>query len=161
MRDQVRETLRQRPAGAWLWRIALAGALFLPIYFFFGMLIAPIVIPYYNDPTSPFQLVVPGLEVILPLEIVRGLLMVLTVFPVVALWRSSRLSLALWLGLTLAILIGIGPLLAGVFLPVTLRVVHSLEITADSFVHAFVIAGLLGLGAWRVVRPLRPGLAPR
>lgn len=145
----LRSTLATRPWAAWIWRILLAGLLYVPIYLFFGSLIAPIVLPYYTNPDLGLGLVIPGFEVILPLEAGRGLLYVLTLFPLVALLPGSRRSLAFWLGLTLAVLGAVWPMLQTSWFPLTMRVVHGLEISADSFVHAAVIAWLLGPGTRR------------
>ena len=140
----ARATLAARSPLAWTWRILAAGVLFVPVYLFFGMLIAPIVVPYYTEAAGT-GLVIPGFGVMLPLEVVRGVLFILILFPLVAVFRGSRRRLWLWLGLVIAAFIGWAPLLGGSFLPPTLRLVHGLEITADSFVHAALIAWLLGV----------------
>lgn len=141
----LRETLAARSLPGWTWRFLLAGVLFVPIYLFFGSLIAPIVVPYYTDAAGT-GLAIPSFGVMIPLEVIRGLLFIPVVFPVVMVLRGSRLRLALWLGLILAAFVGWAPLLGGSFLPLTLRVVHGLEITADAFVHGALIAWLLGVG---------------
>ena len=143
----LRETLSRRRWTSWAWRFGLAGLLYVPAYFFFGMLIYPIVRPYYEDPALGLSLAVPGFEVILPLEMGRGLLFVLTVFPLIAVLRRPRRSLAFWLGMTIAVLGAVTPMLQASWFPLTMRVVHGLEITADSIVHALIIAWLLGNGS--------------
>ena len=140
-----RATLAARSPLAWTWRILAAGVLFVPVYLFFGSLIAPIVVPYYTGAAGT-GLAIPGFGLMLPLEVVRGVLFILILFPLVAVFRGPRRRLWLWLGLTLAAFVGWGALLGGSFLPLTLRLVHGLEITADSFVHAALIAWLLGVG---------------
>ena len=140
----LRETLSRRRWTAWAWRFGLAGVLYVPIYFLFGMLIYPIVRPYYEDPALGLSLAVPGFDVILPLEVGRGLLFVLTVFPLIAVLRRPRRSLAFWLAMTIAVLGAVTPMLQASWFPLTMRVVHGLEITADSIVHALIIAWLLG-----------------
>jgi len=141
----LRETLSRRRWTSWAWRFGLAGLLYLPAYFFFGMLIYPFVRVYYEDPSLGLNLAVPGFEVILPLEVARGLLFVLTVFPLIAVLRCSRRSLALWLAMVIAVLGAVAPMLQAAWFPLTMRVVHGLEITADSIVQAFIIAWLLGM----------------
>jgi len=113
----------------------------VPVYLFFGGLIAPIVTPYYLE--MDMGLRVPGFEVMLPLEVFRGLLYVLTLFPLVAVLRGSRWSLAFWIVLTLCVLGSWQPMLSVAWWPVILRVTHGLEITGDSVVHGLVIALLL------------------
>jgi hypothetical protein len=137
----LQETLSQRPWTSWAWRFALAGVLYVPVYLFFGMIIAPIVLPYYQE--MGLGLTVPGFEVILPLEVFRGLLYVLTLFPLVAVLRVSRWWLAFWFVLTVCVLGSWVPMLSAAWWPVTLRLTHGLEITADSIVHGLIIALLL------------------
>jgi hypothetical protein len=81
----------------------------------------------------------------LSLAVFRGLLYVLTLFPLVAVLRGSRRSVAFWVILTLAVLAAWAPLLSVTWWPVTLRLAHGLEITADSIVHGLIIVWLL----WR------------
>jgi len=138
----LRESLGQRGWTSWTWRFLLAGFLYMPIYLFFGLLVSPIVVPYYDG--LGLDLVIPGLGVMLPLAVFRGLLYVLTLFPLVAVLRGSRRSVAFWVILTLAVLAA-GTLLSAVWWPVTLRLAHGLEITTDSIVHGLIIVWLL----WR------------
>jgi hypothetical protein len=140
----LRAFLGRRRWAAWAWRFGLAGLLYLPAYFLFGMLIYPLVRAYYEDPSLGLRLAVPGFEVIFPLEILRGLLIVLTVFPLVAVLRRSRLCTAFWLAVTIAVLGAVTPMLQASFFPLTMRLVHGLEIMADSILHALAIAWLLG-----------------
>jgi len=139
----LRESLGQRGWTSWTWRFLLAGFLGIPIYLFFGLLVSPIVVPYYDG--LGLELMIPGFGVILSLAVFRGLLYVLTLFPLVAVLRGSRRSVAFWVILTLAVLAAWAPLLSVTWWPVTLRLAHGLEITADSIVHGLIIVWLL----WR------------
>lgn len=149
MRDLAHETWQQRSVLSWLGRILLAAVLYVLIYLSIGMIVSPIVVPYYTDPALGLNLRIPGFNVMLPLALFRGLLMVLALVPIVYLWRGSRLSLALWLGWTVAVLGGIVPMLTGAMFPPVLRLTHGIEITVDSFLLGFAIAWLLGSGRWR------------
>jgi hypothetical protein len=161
----LRETLNRRRWASWAWRFGLAGFLYLPTYFLFGLLIYPTVRPYYEDPSLGLNLVVPSPEVVLPLEVGRGLLFVLTLFPLIAVLCRPRRSLAFWLGMTIVVLGAVAPMLQATWFPLTMRVVHGLEITADSIVHGILIAWLLGFDRGKEeVRPadyvaLRPDVA--
>ncbi len=139
----LRRYFAQRRWTAWAWRLPLAAVLYLPIYFIMGMIVSPIVTPYYTDPALGLGLVAPGLEVILPLEIVRGAIFVVGLVPVIAPWRGTRASLALWLGLTIVVLGAVAPMLEAYFLPLTLRLVHGTEIAIDSLLQGLVYAWLL------------------
>jgi hypothetical protein len=140
---RVSETLAQRTGVSWAWRFGLAAISYVPIYFAFGIIVAPIVLPYYNNPDLGLNLTVPGIGVILPLEIVRGLFYALTVFPLIAVLRGSYWSKAFWVGLTIAVLGSWVPMLQVVDWTPVLRLAHGLEITADAFVQGFVLTWLL------------------
>ena len=86
---RLRETLAQRTGASWAWRFGLAAISYLPIYFAFGMIVAPFVLPYYDNPDLGLNLTVPGIGVILPLEIGRGLVYALTLFPLIAVLRGG------------------------------------------------------------------------
>ena len=150
--------LRRRSAWGWLWRIVVVGALFAGIYVGVGVLIAPLVRPFYDDPS--LNLVVPDFwRAIVPLQLVRGLLFTLTVLPLV--WtlrgarqtmrgarqtmRGARWALALWVGLALAVLVGWAPMIQASFMPPLQRLIHGLEITVDSALYGLAVAWLLGL----------------
>jgi hypothetical protein len=140
----IRAALAQRSWISWTWRFLLAGFLYLPTYLLFGMIVSPFVVPYYNNPELGLGLVIPGVEVIVSLEVVRGLLFALTVFPLVALLGGSRRSLALWIGLTIAVLGAWAPMIEIAWWPPALRLAHGLEISGDSLVQGLTIAWLLG-----------------
>jgi hypothetical protein len=140
---RLRETLAQRTAGSWAWRFGLASLSYLPIYYMFGMIVAPFVLPYYDNPDLGLSLTVPGIGVIIPLEIARGLLYALTLFPLIAILRGSYWSRALWVGLTIAVLGSWVPMLQAVHWTPVLRLAHGLEITADAFVQGLVLTWLL------------------
>jgi hypothetical protein len=142
--SEVRTWLVSRPLLSWLGRVLLAGVLFLPTYWIFGMLAYSITHSYYENTGLGLGLRVPPVGVIVPLEIGRGLLFVLMLLPIVVVLRSSRWSLVGWLWLVLALLTGWEPLLTATFLPGVVRLVHGLEITADSLAQAMTIAVLLG-----------------
>jgi hypothetical protein len=128
----------------WIVRVFIAGALYVPIYFTFGLIVSPIVTPYYTDPSLGLELTLPGFDVVIPLEIVRGIVYVLLLITPMATAKLERWKLVLYLT---AILAGVGALpglISNQLWPVVLRVTHGLEITADSFVHSFVIAKVLG-----------------
>jgi hypothetical protein len=140
---RLRGTLEQREAASWAWRFGLAALSYLPIYYMFGMIVAPFVLPYYDNPDLGLNLTVPGISVILPLEIGRGLLYVLTLFPLIAVLRGRYWAKAFWVGLTIAVLGSWVPMLQAVHWTPVLRLAHGLEITADAFVQGVVLTWLL------------------
>ena len=145
---QARTFFSSRTIGSWAWRLS-AGFLAFPMaYYLFGSLIAPIVLPYYQQGVS--QLALPGWNQILPVLAIRSLLFLLACLPILIVWNFSNRRLFLTLGLALFILVGgIGMLEAYWLVPV-LRVTHTLEIFADEMVYAGALSLLLGR---QVTRP--------
>jgi hypothetical protein len=140
---RLREALAQRTAVSWAWRFGVAALSYVPIYYLFGMVVAPFVLPYYDNPDLGLNLTVPGIVVILPLEIGRGLLYALTLFPLIAVLRGSYWSRALWVGLTIAVLGSWVPMIQALHWTPVLRLAHGLEITADALVQGLVLTWLL------------------
>jgi hypothetical protein len=148
--DAMRETFGRRPWFGWLARFLLAGGLYVPVYFLFGAIVAPFVVPYYQDPTLGLRLTIPGFDVILPLEVGRGLLYALTLFPLIALLRvgdtRSRWGIAFWIILVQVVLGAWHPMLSVTFWPSDLRLAHGLELTADCIVYGLLVVWLMTPG---------------
>ena len=126
-------------SGGWAWRIALGWLAFPVIYWTFGMLIAPIVVPYYQT-ANELGLHIPAVPELLRTVFVRSATFLLASLPLIALWTKSRGRLIFALGLAHAMTVGIFQLVQATFFPVLIRTTHSIEITADSFVYAAVLA---------------------
>ncbi len=118
----------------WSWRLAVAWIGWPVIYFIFGSCIAPIVIPYYQ--TSLIGLHIPPPSIVFATQLVRSVTFFLSSIALVSLWKGSRRSLWLSLGLAHTVAVGLFGMVSGTFLPMILRVTHSCEITADSFAYA-------------------------
>jgi hypothetical protein len=136
-----RTHFQQRTASAWTWRLLLAAVSFMPIYYFFGLLVVPFVGAYYQQ--SAFGLAVPPLSTLLAVLLLRSVLFFVATLPVIVAWQGTKGQLWLRLGFALFVLVGLIYMLAGTWLPPALRFIHSLEILADSFVHAAVLVWLL------------------
>jgi len=144
----LREALAQRSWVSNLWRFVLAGFLYLLIFMIFGILIQPFVSTYYEDPSFGINQLfsIPAAEIIFPLELVRGYLFVIFVYPLIAILgrEMSRWRQAAWIALVIASLSGWLPMLVAGFLPLPFRLAHGLELTFDAIVHSIVIVWLLG-----------------
>jgi len=140
-----RTHFQQRPASAWAWRLLVAAVSFMPIYYFFGTLVVPFVGDYYQQ--GAFGLAVPPLATLLTVLMVRSVLFFVACLPVVVAWQGTKWNLWLSLGFALFVLVGLIYMLAGTWLPPSMRVIHALEILADSFVHAAALVWLLGKAA--------------
>lgn len=123
------------------WRLVLAWLSFPVIYFLFGNCVAPFVVPYYEAGVAGF--IIPPIDVIMRTQLVRSLVFLAASFPAIALWRQSRGRFIVAMGLLHAMAVGVFGLLQASFMPAALRIAHGLEITADSFAYAAVLAFLL------------------
>ena len=132
---------QQRTPGAWRWRLQVAALSFMPIYYFFGTLVVPFVGDAYQQ--GNLGLAAPPLATLLVVLLIRSVLFFVACLPVVVAWRGTKLSLWLSLGFALFVMVGLLYMLAGTWLPGWMRVIHALEILADSFVHAGVLVWLL------------------
>jgi hypothetical protein len=61
-------------------------------------------------------------------------------------WQRSKRSLFLSLGFALFVLVGFLYMLGAYYMPLAVRVPHTLEILADSFTHAGLLVVLLANG---------------
>lgn len=137
--------LYRRSGLAWLWRLALSGILFVPVFAAFGSVVYPLVKQYYENPALGLGVTVPDPNATLALELVRGLLFTLTLLPLLAFLPGPRWSQGLWLGLTLTVLVAVTPMLQTHWFPTPMRLLHGLEMTGDSLAHGMIIAWLLAV----------------
>lgn len=124
----------------WSWRLVVAWLMFPVIYWTFGMCVAPFVIGYYDS--GILGLRIPPPAIILETQLLRSALFLAASLPTIWLWRKSRGQFILGMGLAHAFAVGIFQLAGATFMPAILRILHSIEITADSFAYAAVL-GLL------------------
>ncbi len=128
-------------AAHWIWRIAVAWLAFPVIYIAFGMCVGPFVAPAYLAGVA--GLVLPPMSVILKTQFMfRSPLFLLSSLPVIALWSGSRRRLLITFGIAEAMMVGIHGLVQAYWFPPLLRVLHSIEITADSFAYIAVLVWL-------------------
>jgi hypothetical protein len=153
---QLPQSLRQPPPARFglariLIGVVAGGFVYLALYFLFGSIFYQLFTrPYYESPLLPLRegtKVVGRLGVWFPLiEVGRGALMSLSLAPLAANFRRSRLMLAVTLGSVTWIVGGLAPLLLpNEFMPPRLRVYHIFEIF-------FQNAGL-GLALGYLLRP--------
>lgn len=133
--------IANRPMKNWWWRLLLAWLAFPVIYYFFGALIYPLVADVYTSQETGFRL--PGPLVTLGAVSVRSLLFLVASIPILLNWRRSRRSLILYLAAALAAMVGIAGMFENTHMPIHMKLVHGVEIIADSLVHAWVLVALL------------------
>jgi hypothetical protein len=139
--QRVRAHFSGHSVESWTWRFALGILAFPAIYFVFGAMVSPFVVPAYQAGVA--RLVLPPLSTIMPVQILRSALFLAASLPFLVWWKGTRASLVVSLGLAHWFLVGLFGLLQFSILPATLRVAHSIEIGADSFTYAASLVLLL------------------
>ena len=127
--------------SGWIWRLGLGAVLFMPIYYFFGLLVIPFTKQYYEQ--GLYGLQIPPLDQLLVILFVRSVFFFLACLPIIIAWQGSRRGLVLYLGLALFYLVGFQALLIANWMPWSLRLPHLLEILADEFVYAWALVLVL------------------
>ncbi len=124
----------------------MAGALYVPIYFGFASLVAPIEHQFYSDPTfiAQLQTRVPPDSIAIPLEAVRGVLFVLALLPALRVLPGRSWLAWVYLGLIGVVIEAWVPLLGRTDWLVAMRLGNFAELTGDSFARAAVALVLLG-----------------
>jgi hypothetical protein len=120
-------------------RLGLAVLAFPFFYLLFGLMVAPIVTPYYERLDF---LVVPPMQTILKVLLLRSVLLLLVSLPVIVGWRESRGRLIVALGIGHFVAVGLAGLIQAPFFPAVLRWTHGIEILADSICYAAALAWL-------------------
>lgn len=133
-----------RPAFSWAWRFLLSALSYVVFYFFFGGInYALVTKPYYESHAG--GLAVPSPDVVLAAELVRGLLIALSVLPFLLTMRGGKKRLAVLTGLILFAIGGLVPLTMQVgTLPFILLAASAVEIFFQNFSVGVVTARLLG-----------------
>lgn len=142
--ERTRRFFRTRTLGQWLWRLPLAVLAFPVAYWVFGcllMAIRPGLMEYYES--GALGLTIPSLAVLVAVVFLRSMLFLASALPVIIMWQGSRIGLGLALGLALSVLVGAVGIVGAPWMPLEMRLGHGLEITADSFAHAFALVWLL------------------
>ncbi len=142
---------RHRTWYSWAWRFVLSSFSYLLFYFVFGALnYALVTKPYYAAHVS--GLAVPAPQTVLMAEMVRAPLIVLSIVPLILLWRGRKLTLAVVCGIILFVIGGVVPLLLNTALPDLLRFASAIEIFFQNFCTGLAAAGLLGFQGAAVTR---------
>lgn len=142
--DRLTAVFEDRSPASWWWRVLLAWLAFPLAYFVFGAMAYPFVADSYES--DEFGLVVPGPGVIIGAVLLRSLLYLLVTLPILANWSRSRRELVASLAVALTAMVGVVGLVESDWLPTRMRVIHSIEIAADSLIHAWAMVALLVAG---------------
>jgi len=135
----------QRSWISWLWRFVLSVLSYIFFYYFFGAINYLLVTgPYYE--THAGGLVVPAQNIIIQAELIRAVLIALSVIPFLLNFPKNRRS-KMWLtGLILFAVGGVTPLLVQVgSLPSVVLAASSVEIFCQNFFTGVVTARLMSI----------------
>jgi hypothetical protein len=157
--DRLRSFLDPRPLPSWTLRLLMALVAFPAIYLVFGMAVRPFIESYYTG--GELGLRVPGWGELLVVLFVRSFLFLLACAPVLIAWRGPPRRLAIALGAALFVVVGGVQMLQSYWLPGPMRLVHGLEIMADSFAYATAMVLLLAPGSHEAMRDDSPNRVHR
>ncbi len=139
-----RNLFGSRTLFEWTWRLILAAIAFMPIYWFFGTLVVPFTSEYYRQ--NLYGLQMPSTDQIVVVLFIRSILFLIACLPIIVLWQKSGRNLFLSLGFALFVLVGLLYMLAADWMPLSVRLPHTLEIMADEFVYAVALTVLMAKG---------------
>jgi hypothetical protein len=140
--SELSSYLKDRSSASWAWRIAVASVAYFPIYFFFGALISPFVVPYYTNPSLGLR--IPPFTVMIPLEFFRGVLYVLSLLPIFAAIKATRRTSYAVIACILYVPGALVPIILNRSLPSSIVPFHLVEILADSVVYGAFTTYFLG-----------------
>lgn len=143
-RERARSYFAEMGARQFALRFIVASVLWMAIYFVFGSIVGPLVLPYYTDEGVGYHLSLPSLDVLILLQTLRGFIYVLGLLPVILSIKIDKTRFAV----LLAALLYVGGALA-IFIisdqfPVFLRFVHGIEMFADAVIAGIMISYILG-----------------
>lgn len=137
----VKEYFNNRKANAWVWRLMLAAIVFVPIYLTFGSLVAPLTAGYFQE--GMYGLRMPSQGEIFFILLIRSVLFLLACLPIIIAWQKSKWDLVLSLGFGLFVMVGFLYMFGAYYMPLVVRIPHTIEILADSFAYAGLLVLLL------------------
>ncbi len=111
------------------------------IYFFFGILVSPIVTTYYDELVK--GLFLPKPETIIIIQLIRSTLFLLITIPIIINWTSSKTQLILALSFAHFVMVFAYDFYLAIVMPIELVLIHGVEILLDSFVYSWVLIKIL------------------
>jgi hypothetical protein len=101
-------------------------------------MVLPWVLDYYKQ--QQFGLTLPGMGIIILVQLLRSSLFFLAALPILIVWKGSRRQLTVRLGIAFFVLVGLFGMIQTYWLGPVLLILHNVEILADSMVYAGVLA---------------------
>ncbi|MDH5360345.1 MAG: hypothetical protein OEX03_07260 [Gammaproteobacteria bacterium] len=137
----------QMPVQEWVWKLALIALAYLVLYFSFGFLIAwqnPELQQMYNRPEGQWVF---RQELLIPWQILRGVLWGLLAVVILRMLRGSFWSVAVMIGIYFALPMNIYHILPNPYMPIPgVRLSHFIETASSNFILGLVVCKIL---LWR------------
>ncbi len=132
---------KNHPKGKWIWKFIWAIISFPLIYFFFGIIVSPIVTTYYDELVK--GLFLPKPETIIFIQLIRSTLFLIITLPIIINWTSTRTKLILSLGFAHFVMVFAYDFYLAIVMPVELVLIHGVEIFLDSFIYSWILIKIL------------------
>jgi len=141
---QFKDYFSQRKAYDWSLRIVLSALSWPLFYYVFGSLVAPVVWPYYTDPSLGYMLRLPRIEIIISIQTLRGFVYVGSLLPIIACLKIKTRRLFLFITGLLYIGGALAMFIIVESFPVVLRIAHGFgDLLFASVSFGIVISYLL------------------
>ncbi|MEN8374819.1 MAG: hypothetical protein ABFS34_05165 [Gemmatimonadota bacterium] len=140
--EEENRRLRLTP-WSWTWRLPAISFSYVLLYVLFGVFVAwraPAIREFYENVQMP------SIGTILLTQVGRGLIWAAIAMPIVRMMRGPRWETALTLGVLFSVLMSAGLLMPNPILPVDVRMVHLVEVSASNFLFGLVVGWLLTPG---------------
>jgi hypothetical protein len=120
------------------WKLAVAAIVYILLYLAAGIAVHPFVATFYANKWLP------PLPELCAIQFFRGLLYVAVALPFIWEMVGHRLRFGVMLGLCFAVLGGVAPLLLpNPYMPVPVRIAHTVEVGLSNFVFGLAVAFLI------------------
>jgi hypothetical protein len=144
-RASLRRFAGRMDGRRWLGRVSAAVLAFPLIYLVFGAPVGLLVSDYYRQEAS--GLVLPGISIVVSIQLLRGALYLLASLPIVVTWSGSRRGFILAFGIAFFVFTGLFGMVQAFWLPVQIRLIHTVEFFADSMTYACALAVLFRISS--------------
>jgi hypothetical protein len=136
--------IEQRNWWGWTWRVLLVGLAYCVFYFVFGATNALLYTRAFYENNPQYGLTLPPASAILLAQVIRGVLFGLGSLFIVRASDMPRRPTAIWLGLLLFVLGGLGPYVEVVFrsMPLGFNLATLAELFLQNFCTGVVAAFL-------------------
>ncbi len=134
----VQSRLVQHSLVYWLWRFFGAAGLFTFLYGTIGSATWPFIKKYYSDRSLGLDLHVPDGRTVILLQMIRGFVVAIVLFPLIITLRASKTIAVAVLAVLLLTTMAIGPLTMASRWPIALRMIHVAEFALFTVLYSAV-----------------------